>query len=51
VEEIAAEAEAALEGDVEPEEHLMEPLVDPGDAKALAAELSTMSKAADPDKG
>jgi hypothetical protein len=29
----------------------MEPLVDPGDAKALAAELSTMSKAADPDKG
>jgi hypothetical protein len=51
VEEIAAETEAALIGDVEPEEHLTEPLVDPADAKALAAELETMSRAADPGKG
>src|SRR4051794_33881072 len=49
--EIAAEAAAALEGDVEPEEHLTEPLLDSADAKAVAAELATMSKAADPDKG
>jgi hypothetical protein len=51
VDEIAAEAAAALEGDVEPEEHLTEPLLDSADAKAVAAELATMSKAADPDKG
>lgn len=50
VDEIAEEAAAALEGDVEPEEHLAEPLLDPADAKALAAELQTMSRAADPDK-
>jgi hypothetical protein len=51
VTEIAEEASAALEGDVEPEQHLTQPLLDPADAKAAAAELSTMSRAADPDKG
>lgn len=51
VEEIAEEALAALEGDVEPEEHLTEPLLDSADAKAVAAELATRSKAADPDPG
>ena len=51
VEEIAEEAAAALEGDEEPEEHLTAPLLDPADTKALAAELQTMSRAADPDKG
>ena len=51
VDEIAEEAAAALEGDVEPEEHLTAPLVDPADTKALAAEMQTMSRAADPDKG
>jgi hypothetical protein len=51
VEEIAEEASAALEGDVEPEAHLTEPLLDSADTKAAAAELATMSKAADPDKG
>ncbi|HEU4545865.1 MAG TPA: hypothetical protein VFR88_06205 [Microlunatus sp.] len=50
VEEIAEEASAAQEGDVEPEEHLTEPLLDSADAKAVAAELATRSKAADPDK-
>ena len=35
--DIAEETTAALEGDVEPEEHLGEPLVDPSDAKAAAA--------------
>ncbi len=51
VEEIAEEAAAALDGDEEPEEHLTAPLLDPADTKALAAELQTMSRAADPDKG
>jgi hypothetical protein len=51
VEEIAEEAAAALKGDVEPEQHLTEPLLDSADAKAVAAELATMSKAADIDKG
>jgi hypothetical protein len=51
VEEIAQETAAALEGDLEPEEHLTEPLLDSGDAKAMASELATMSKAADTDKG
>jgi hypothetical protein len=50
VDEITAEAAAALEGDVEPEAHLSEPLLDPAEAEAMAAELQTMSKAADPDK-
>jgi hypothetical protein len=50
VEEIAEETRAALEGDVEPEEHLTEPLLDPADAKAVAAELATMSRASDTDK-
>ena len=49
--DIAEETTAALEGDVEPEEHLGEPLVDPSDAKAAAAELRTMNKAARTDKG
>jgi hypothetical protein len=51
VDEITEEAAAALEGDVEPEAHLSEPLLDPADAKAVAAEMQTMSKAADPDMG
>jgi hypothetical protein len=51
VEEIAEETSAALEGDVEPEQHLTQPLLDPADAKAAATELTMMSKAADPDKG
>jgi len=51
VDEITEEAAAALEGDVEPEAHPSEPLLDPADAKAMAAEMQTMSKAADLDKG
>jgi len=51
VEGIADEVTAALEGDVEPEEHLTEPLLDPADAKALAAEMRTLTRAADPRKG
>jgi hypothetical protein len=51
VDEITEEAAAALESDVEPEAHLTEPLLDPADAKAMEAEMQTMSKAADPDKG
>ena len=51
VDEITEEAAAALGGDVEPEAHLSDPLLDPADAKAMAAEMQTMSKAADPDKG
>jgi len=51
VDEISEEATAALEGDVEPEPHLSEPLLDPGDAEAMASELQMMSRAADPDKG
>lgn len=51
VDEIAEEAAAALDGDVEAEEHLSEPLLGSADAKAAAAELRTMGKAADPDKG
>jgi hypothetical protein len=51
VDEIDEEVTAVLEGDVEPEEHLTEPLLDPADAKALAAEMQTMAQAADPHKG
>ena len=51
VEEIAQETAAALDGDLEPEAHLSEPLLDSADAKAMAAELARMSKAADTDKG
>jgi hypothetical protein len=47
--EIAEETAAALEGDVEPEEHLTQPLLDPADTKAAAGELRTMGRAADPD--
>jgi hypothetical protein len=47
---IEDEVAAALEGDVEPEEHLTEPLLDPAEAKALAAEMRTMTRAADPYK-
>jgi hypothetical protein len=35
----------------EAEEHLTQPLIDPADAKALAAEMRTMTRAADPNKG
>jgi hypothetical protein len=45
---IADEVSAALEGDAEQEEHLSEPVLDPAQAKAVAAELRTMSRAADP---
>jgi hypothetical protein len=45
------EVTAALEGDQEPEEHLTEPVLDPGAVKALAAEMETLTRAADPDKG
>ena len=51
VEGIAEEVAAALEGDVEPEEHLTEPLLDPADAKAIATEMRTAARAADPHKG
>jgi hypothetical protein len=51
VEEITEEAAAALAGEAEPETHLSEPLLDPAEAEAMAAELQTMSRAADPDKG
>jgi len=51
IEGIADEVTAALEGDPEPEEHLTEPLLDPAEAKALAAEMRTMTRAADPHKG
>lgn len=47
--EIAEEAAAVLEGDVEPEEHLTQPLLDPADTKAVADDLRTMGRAADPD--
>ena len=49
VDEIADETAAALEGDVEPEEHLTQPLLDPADTKAVADDLRTMGRAADPD--
>jgi hypothetical protein len=51
VDEIAEETAAALEGDSEPVDHLTEPLLDPAEAKALAAEVKVMSRAADADKG
>ena len=52
LDEIAGEVEATLEGDVEPEEdHLTEPVLDPAEAKALAAEMATLRRAADPHKG
>jgi hypothetical protein len=51
VDEISEEAAAALEDAVEPDAHLSEPLLDPAEAEAMAAELQTMSKAADPNKG
>jgi cell division septation protein DedD len=51
VDEIDEEVAAALEGDIEPEEHLTQPLLDPADVKAAAAELQTMTKAADPQHG
>ena len=51
LDEIIEETAAALEGDIEPEPHLTAPLLDESDTKAVLAELSTMSKAADPDKG
>jgi hypothetical protein len=51
VDELADEADAALHGDVQPEEHLTEPLLEPGEAKAVASELERMSRAADPGRG
>jgi hypothetical protein len=50
VEGIADEVTAALDGEPEPQEHLTQPLLDPADAKALAAEMRTASRAADPHK-
>lgn len=49
VDEIADETAAVLEGDVEPEEHLTQPLLDPADTQAVADDLRTMGRAADPD--
>ena len=49
VDEIADETAAVLEGDVEPEEHLTQPLLDPADTQAVADGLRTMGRAADPD--
>jgi hypothetical protein len=51
VEELAQEAPAALEGDVVPTGQPSDPLLDSADAKAMAAELATMSKAANTKKG
>lgn len=42
---------AALEGDLEPAEHLAQPVLDPSEAKALITEMQTMRRAADPHKG
>ena len=50
IEGIADEVTAALEGDPEPEEHLTEPVLDEAEAKAIAAEMRTLSRAADPHK-
>ena len=44
------EVSAALEGDQEPGEHLVQPLLDPSEAKALITEMHTMRRAADPHK-
>jgi hypothetical protein len=51
VDEVDEEARAVLEGDVEPGQHPTEALLEAADAKAVAAELATMSTAADPNKG
>jgi hypothetical protein len=46
------EVTAALEGDFEPEEEdVSGPLLDPGDVKAVAADMRTSARAADPRKG
>ena len=50
VDEIAEETAAALDGDVDPEPHLTAPLFDAADARSVASELETMSRAADPEK-
>jgi hypothetical protein len=54
-EEIDEEVTAGIEGDSEDDEeaeaHLSQPLLEPGVAKALAAETEMMSRAADPNKG
>lgn len=51
VDEIDDEVAAAVEGDIDAEEHLTEPLLDPATVKALASDARTMSRAADPEKG
>ncbi len=50
VEGIADEVSAALHGDEDPEEHLTEPVLDEAEAKAIAAEMRTLRRAADPHK-
>jgi hypothetical protein len=45
------EVTAALEGDEEPEEHLTEPVLDPAQAQALAAEMEASRAAVEPDRG
>jgi hypothetical protein len=50
-EEVAAALEGEIEDDEEAEEHLTQPLLEPGAAKAIAAEAEMLSRAADPDKG
>jgi hypothetical protein len=48
--EVTASLEEDLEDDAGPEEHLSQPLLEPGSAKALATEAEMMSRAADPNK-
>jgi hypothetical protein len=49
---IADEVAATFEDDdaPAPDDHLTQPLIDPGEAKALAAEMQTLRRAADPHK-
>jgi hypothetical protein len=51
VDGVAEEVAAALEGDVELEDDPDEPLLDPADVKAVAAEMEMSMRAADPHKG
>jgi hypothetical protein len=47
------EVAAAFEDDdtaLPDDDHLTQPLIDPGEVKALAAEMRTLSRAADPRK-
>jgi hypothetical protein len=48
---IDEEVSAAFDGDLEPAEHLAQPVLDPSEAKALITEMQTMRRAADRHKG